>query len=487
VEEKILEVQGEFNKVVDFVTKEALDREIHVVEREIFRMLLRLGRILLELFLRSVGTGHVGRTLTREDGSVLRYRRTSLKKYLSIFGEVTIRRAYYLKDGGKGVFPLEAQLNLPKRMYSYLLQKWMTLWGVRTTYEGAVETVEDFLGLDLAHRPIQRVARDLTAAVNEFNDSLETPEASEEGPILIESLDGKGIPMCKPNPDQPKTPDKPGKKKMALVTAALSADPYEQRPVEEIADRLVNEGGKSQRSKKTRRPKPHHKRIIASLTQDRSTVMNKAQAAAMSRIHPNTAVKAVLGDGEKNIWNFADDLFPDWIQILDIIHVRDKLWIAAHLYYKKESRNAKEYVRERLVALLTGEVELIIEDFGIAMEDGSLSASKAETLRRKVLGYFVNNRDRMQYDKYRAMGLPIGSGVIEGTCKNLINDRMERSGMRWSPDGAEAILKLRSLDLTDLWNDFWTFRTQREKEVLYREQGIIPNHSVYQHDMSKAA
>ena len=487
MEENILEAQGKFNKLLDFVTRDALTLELDRVEGELFRMLLGLGRILLELFLRSVGTGHVGRTATLEDGSVLRYRRTSPKKYLSVFGEVIIMRAYYLKDGGKGVFPLEPQLNLPKRMYSYLLQKWMTLWAVKTTYEGAVETLEEFLGLEIAHRPVQRVARDLTAVVNEFNDSLEPPEASEEGPILIESLDGKGIPMCKPNPGQLKTPDKPGKKKMALVTATLSADPYDHQPVEEIANRLVNEGGKTQGSKKTRRPKPHHKRILASLTQDRSTLMNKAQASAMSRIHPHAAVKAVLGDGEKNIWKFADELFPDWIQVLDIIHVRDKLWLAAHLYYKKESPEAKEYVRERLVALLTGEVDIIIEDFRIAMEDGSLSASKTETLRRKALGYFVNNRNRMQYDKYLAMGLPIGSGVIEGTCKNLINDRMERSGMRWSPEGAEAILNLRALDLTDLWNDFWTFRTQREKKALYSEQGIIHNQSVYHCDVDKAA
>lgn len=487
MEEKLLQARGEFNKVIDFVTREALDRELHVVEGEIFRMLLRLGRILLELFLRSVGTGRIGQTVTREDGSVLRYRRESPRKYLSIFGQVTIVRAYYLKDGAKGVFPLEAQLNIPKRMYSYLLQKWMTLWGVRTTYKGAVETIEEFLGLDLAHRPIQRVAQDLTGAVDEFNDSLEIPEASEEGPILIETLDGKGIPMCKPAPDQPKTADKPGKKKMALVTATLSADPYDRRPVEEIADGLVNEGSKTQPSKKTRRPKPHHKRIIASLTQGRSTVMSKAHEAAMRRIHPNTVLKAVVADGEKNLWKFADELFPDWIQVLDIIHVRDKLWIAAHLHYKKESPDAKEYVRERLVALLTGEADLIIEDFRIAMKDGSLSASKAETLGSKVLGYFVSNRDRMRYDRYLAMGLPIGSGVIEGTCKNLINDRMERSGMRWSPDGAEALLKLRSLYLTELWNDFWTFRTEREKKRLYSEQSIIPNQSAYQHDVDKAA
>jgi hypothetical protein len=140
MEEKILEAKEEFKKVIDFVTRDALSWERHSVEGEVFRMLLGLRRILLELFLRSVGTGH----------------------------------------GGRGVYPLEAQLNLPKRLYSYLLQKWMTRWGVRTTYEGAVETVEDFLGLDLAHRPIQRVARDLTPVVTEFDNSLEAPQASSQ-------------------------------------------------------------------------------------------------------------------------------------------------------------------------------------------------------------------------------------------------------------------------------------------------------------------
>jgi len=217
MEENILEARAEFNKVIDFVSGEALAREIDVVEGELFRMLLRLGRQLLQLFLSSVGTGNVGQTVTTAEGSVMQYRRDAPRRYLSIFGVITIVRVYYLKDGGKGIFPLEALLNIPKRKYSYLLQKWMTLSGVRTTYEGAAQSMEEIFGLDLAHRPIQRVTHDLSAVVDEFNDSLKTPDAREEGLILIETLNRKGIPMCKPNPDQPKTPDKPGKKKMAMV------------------------------------------------------------------------------------------------------------------------------------------------------------------------------------------------------------------------------------------------------------------------------
>jgi hypothetical protein len=464
---KILEAREEFNGILEFVLSEGMGSEIHEVEREIFRRLLRLGRRLLEVFLCSVGTGKKGSVIEGPDGAIMRYQGKKARQYLSIFGKVLIHRAYYLGDDGKGVFPLDAKLNLPKRKYSYVLQEWMAGQAVETTYESAAKWIGRVLGIDLAHRPVERVVLDMTEGAREFIDSLEPPPREEEGPILVQTMDRKGIPMCKPNPDRTPTPDKPGKKKMALVTASLSVDPYQRRSAEEIADRLVNEKQATERSHKSRRAKPHHKRIIASLTQDGATVMNKAQGAAMKRTGPDTGLKAVVADGEKNLWNFADDLFPDWIQILDIIHVRDKLWKAAHLHYKQESPEAKEYVRERLVALFTGEVDQVIDDFRIALRDGSLSASKAETLRCKVLGYFVNNRDRMQYDTYLAMGLPIGSGLIEGTCKNLINDRMERSGMRWSPEGAEAMVNLRGLHLTDLWDPFWNYRLEREKKLLY--------------------
>ena len=73
----------------------------------------------------------------------------------------------------------------------------------------------------------------------------------------------------------------------------------------------------------------------------------------------------------------------------------------------------------------------------------------------------------MKYDIYLAKGYPIGSGVIEGACRNLVKDRMELAGMRWTIDGAEAVLQMRSADVNGLWEDFWRFRVQKEYEKLY--------------------
>jgi hypothetical protein len=73
-----------------------------------------------------------------------------------------------------------------------------------------------------------------------------------------------GGPLRNPNPDQPKTPNKPGKEKMAMVTATLSVDPYDRPPVEETVEGLLCRGQKTRRSRKTRRPRPAYKRIVAS-------------------------------------------------------------------------------------------------------------------------------------------------------------------------------------------------------------------------------
>lgn len=85
----------------------------------------------------------------------------------------------------------------------------------------------------------------------------------------------------------------------------------------------------------------------------------------------------------------------------------------------------------------------------------------------RVIAYLDNGKDCMKYDEYLANGYPIGSGVIEGTCKNLVNDRFEHTGMHWSIKGANALLGLRSIHINNLTSDYWRFHQRKEKEWLY--------------------
>ena len=87
-----------------------------------------------------------------------------------------------------------------------------------------------------------------------------------------------------------------------------------------------------------------------------------------------------------------------------------------------------------------------------------------------TLEYLGNNRDPMRYGEYLTAGDPIGSGVAEGACRHLVKDRMEQTGMRWTVEGAQAMLHVRALYLNDQWEDFLAFRVAQEQSRLYGEK-----------------
>jgi hypothetical protein len=75
-------------------------------------------------------------------------------------------------------------------------------------------------------------------------------------------------------------------------------------------------------------------------------------------------------------------------------------------------------------------------------------------------------------------GLPIGTGVIEGACRYLVKDRMDRTGARWSLKGAEAVLRLRALCTNRDFDSYWAFHLDCEHERAHRsryERGIVPS------------
>jgi hypothetical protein len=128
-------------------------------------------------------------------------------------------------------------------------------------------------------------------------------------------------------------------------------------------------------------------------------------------------------------------------------------------------------MRDRLLRILQGEVGYVIGGLRQMAtkrqgSKGQLSAAKRKTLT-KICNYFHRNRHRMRYDEYLSAGFPIASGVIEGACRHLVKDRMERAGMRWTIDGAQAMLDLRSTYLNDAWQAFQRHRIHAETKRLY--------------------
>ena len=97
---------------------------------------------------------------------------------------------------------------------------------------------------------------------------------------------------------------------------------------------------------------------------------------------------------------------------------------------------------------------------------GQLSGPKRKGVKAAVED-LANNREHMRYDEYLAAGYPIGSGVAEGACRHLVKDRLEQTGMRWTVEGAQAMLPIRALYLNDQWEGFLEYRVEQEQTRLY--------------------
>jgi hypothetical protein len=164
----------------------------------------------------------------------------------------------------------------------------------------------------------------------------------------------------------------------------------------------------------------------------------RLHANAVSRGVGQARQTVIIGDGAKWIWNLAGLHFPEAVQIVDIFHAKEH--ISALIKASTPDEKARERYKGQCYTLLEkGAIPKLTESFRSLpdTEEGFADALDKE------IGYFSDNAHRMQYAKYKKMGMFCGSGVIEAGCKNVIGKRLKQSGMHWSVRGANAIIARR--------------------------------------------
>ena len=153
-------------------------------------------------------------------------------------------------------------------------------------------------------------------------------------------------------------------------------------------------------------------------------------------------------------------------KMLQYVPFSEKLWKAAHALHPEGSPEAAAFVRQRAGRILNGAVSQVVKGLRQIVTKRRLTGTKAKTLS-SVADYFYANRTRMAYNLYLSNGWPIASGAVEGTCKTLVRDRFERSGMRWCPHGAEAMLKTRAVYLSGDLDEYWALHVELDQQRLY--------------------
>lgn len=465
---------------------------IHEVETAIWERLLAMGRSALGLYLTVQGDGDMGETIALENGeSVERLADVHRREYQSVFGRFQLERYVYgSREGQKIVFvPLDSRLQLPESKFSYLLQDWSQGLVIENPYAQVNATLSRMLGFDQSSDSLERMNRQMSEVVPEFEALRPAPPVAEDGHMIVTSADGKGVPM-RHRADTPtiaghrlKQGPQPNRKKMAIVGTAYTVEPRVGTP-QDVIDSLFRDPTQEPPSPSPPQARPLAKQVNAQLNVETPEADANSNAtdqifewlnSQVQQRQPTTAVPViVLMDGQRSLWQAAQIAFPqsNTIEILDLLHVTSRVWKVVPLWYKPHSDEAISVVKAYISLILQGKTQAIITVWRLLADSGPFKP-KHKKLLRKICQYFENNLHRMRYDQYLAAGYPIASGVIEGACRHFVKDRMERSGMQWTLQGAQAMLNLRSVALNQAWSDFMQFRIRHETERLYPYRNLL--------------
>lgn len=424
------------------------------------------------------------------DGIVRSFRRDSQRPLSTIFGSVVVPRLAYQARGVVGLHPMDAALNLPDEMHSHGVRRLVAETAARCSYDEVIDAVAAATGTTVHKRQVEELA---TRAARDFEAfyTARTIKAESTDDLLVMTFDGKGI-IMRPEDLRPATRkaaaqatrklatrltkgEKRNRKRMAEVAAIYTVAPF-PRTAEDVLHDL-----KPVRDAATTRPRPVNKRVLASVVHDAKAVISTTFEEALRRDPEHLRRWIALVDGNRDqiamIRKAAKQHDIELTLVLDLMHVLEYLWTAAYCFHDEGSTDAQDWVEHRLLALLLGQsAGAMAKSMRRSATQRSLSANERKGVD-DCARYLVNNRKLLHYDRALRDGLPIGTGVIEGACRYLVKDRMDRTGARWSLRGAEAVLRLRAIWANGDFEDYWAFHLESEYRRTHRPRyagGRVP-------------
>lgn len=408
------------------------------------------GRVAFELViercLKAHHRGYVGRQVELPTGNPAYFERYERRWVLTHLGRFPIERAYYWSPQDKqGRIPLDEAWDLDDREPSPSLRRSIGMVGAEIPFARGSRLMFQVGLVSLPEKRIQESSEALGARIKEENQAA----VAEALPLL-----------CDPNVEFPDVSesDREGTLYMQMDGGRLNTttDGWKEPKVGTLfwSDDNVKVS--------KHRHSILQKEYVAVLG-DADELADRLWEAACRWQHWKAERVVVLGDGAPWIWNRAQQLFPEAIQILDLYHAAEHIWEVARQLYggvgkqkdkgagsssKQSSKDLKtgQWARERIEELKNGDIDAVLENLRQRRPKRAAAKESVEQLIR----YLVENRCRMKYNEYQAQGLTIGSGAIESGIKNVVNQRMKGCGMRWAVQRAENMLNLRAAHLSDI-------------------------------------
>ena len=370
-------------------------------------------------------------------GAKARYVDRREKTFTTVFGRMTLERAWYhCRNCDHGFSPRDRALGFGGGSLSPATRRMAGIAAAETSFGRASKVLRELTGLTLHAKQVERHAEALGRDI--ARDELEAVEsAPSAAQTLYVGLDGTGIPVRKSETVHRtgKQADGSAKTREVKLVTVWSAERLNAcgTPCRDADSVSFNAAIESIASRDTdRTASPFAARVLRELER-------RGFGQATRRV--------VLGDGAAWIWNFADEHLPGALQIVDLFHAKEHIFEAAKGIYGPDSDLAAQWGKARRDELDRDGPDPVIAEL-------TRHANRCD-VARKTLDYFTNNRKRMDYPKFRSQGLCITTGVVEGACKSVIGNRRKRGGMHWTVDGANAIIALRCALASNRFDDYW--------------------------------
>jgi hypothetical protein len=488
------EARENFRALETFLgSKETCRLKESELERELEKRGRELMRQLLQAHIEVRGPGEAAAPVVGTEGEERVQQRLHERGLETVFGEVRIERAGYVAKGMESLHPMDAQLNLPEEKYSLEVRRRAAMEAAKSSYDEVVgllgETTAAEVGKRQTEELVMRSAVDFDAF---YKERYEYRPSEETGSIMVITADGKGVPMRREDlreetrkraeessaklESRRSRGEKPNKKRMATVAGVYTVEPY-RRTAEDVLRCMAPRNEKE----KPDRPKPESKRVWASLEKTPKEVIKEAFREARRRDWDGRKQWVALVDGNEPqleilIKCFQDEGYHPMI-VLDFIHVAERVWKAGMDFHGEGTKELEAWVSQRLFAILHGRCSHV----AAGMRRSATLHGLNEEARERIdscANYLLKYKCYMHYDLYLQRGYPIATGVIEGACRYLVKDRMDRTGARWSLEGAEAVLRLRALRTCDDFDEYWRFHEQQEylrnHAALYADGQVPP-------------
>lgn len=384
-------------------------------------------------------------------GAQARFAGRRSRRIISVLGPLELVRAYYHCDAcGEGFFPRDEALGIAHAHLSPGVQRMVGAVGAAVSFDEGAQLLHELAGISVPARQVERYAEALGQAAARYErEAVQTPSTAPAQTMYL-GQDGTGVPM-RPEALQ----GRPGKQadgsaktremKLCVVWTADTRD-ADGRPSRDPGSVRYSAAIESAGNKDTAK-------TLAPFAQRVEREARRSGFATATR-------QVAIGDGAAWLWNIVDECFPNAIQILDKFHATEHVHEVGKAVFGANNDLAHEWIKQRCTELDTGQIDALIQ----AIEAKSTRSDVART----CAGYFRNHRHRMNYPKFEAMGLSVGSGVVEAGCKTAIGARMKRAGMRWSERGANAIAALRCCRLSGRYDEFWRWRALQPQSSFLR-------------------